>query len=136
MLRSQFEGAKTFEETCEKNDIVKLLKLIHGFCCKHNQNNNKYYAVINSLRAWFINFQKNDQTNDEYLKEFQTCLATLDDYDANIVSLVPCLVEETVKGLFGTTMDMATEEEIKKAKQYVLKKGSPTLLLIDTDQAH
>ena len=60
----------------------------------------------------------------------------IDDYDANIVSLVPCLVEETVKGLFGTTMDMATEEEIKKAKQYVLKKGSPTLLLIDTDQAH
>ena len=47
----------------------------------------------------------------------------IDDYDANIVSLVPCLVEETVKGLFGTTMDMATEEEIKKAKQYVLKKG-------------
>ena len=99
------------------------MKFVHDFCCKHDQNNNKYYAVINSLRAWFINFQKNDQTNDEYLKEFQTCLATLDDYDANIVSLVPCLVEDAVKKVCGATVDLATEEEIKKANEYVFKNG-------------
>ena len=28
LLRSQLEGAKMFKETCEKNDIVELLKLI------------------------------------------------------------------------------------------------------------
>ena len=39
-LRSQLEGARTFEETCKKNDIAELLKLIQGFCCKHDQNNN------------------------------------------------------------------------------------------------
>ena len=75
-LRSQLEGAKTFEETKEKNDIVELLKLIRDFCCKHHQNNDKFYAFFNSIRALFINFQKNDQINDEYLKEFQARLAT------------------------------------------------------------
>ena len=40
----------------------------------------------------------------------------LDDYDANIVGLVPCLVEETAKEMFQTMMDLATEEEIKKQK--------------------
>ena len=44
------------------------------------------------------------------------------DYDANIVSLVPCLVEETVKEMFDTTMDMATDKEIEKAKEYVMKR--------------
>ena len=51
-------------------------------------------------------------------------MATFDDYDANIVSLVPCLVEETVKEMFQTLMDRTKEEEIKKAKEYVLKRGS------------
>ena len=69
--RSQLEGAETFEATQEKNDIIELLELIRGFSCKHDQNNDKFYAVFNSLQALFINFQKNDQTNDEYLKKFQ-----------------------------------------------------------------
>ena len=47
----------------------------------------------------------------------------LDDYNANIVGLVPCLVEETVKEMFETTMDLTTEEEIKKVEEYVLKRG-------------
>ena len=57
-----------------------FLKLIRGFCCKHDQNHDKFYAVFNSVWALFINFQKSDQTNDDYLKEFH-----LDDYNANIV---------------------------------------------------
>ena len=61
-------------------------------------------------------------------------MATLDDYDTNIVSLVPCLVEEMVKKMFGTTVILANDEEIKKAKEYVMKRGSATLLLIDADR--
>ena len=30
-LKSQLEGAKIFEETCEKNDVMELLKLIRFF---------------------------------------------------------------------------------------------------------
>ena len=60
-------------------------------------------------------------------------MATLDNYDANIVGLVPCLVEECEK-MFGPMMDLATEEELKKAKGYVLKRGSATFLLICTDR--
>ena len=56
-------------------------------------NNDKYYVVFNSLRGLFINFQKADMMNDDYLKEFQGRMATLDDYNANIVDLVPCLLE-------------------------------------------
>ena len=89
---------------------MELLKLIWGFCCKHNQNNNGFYAVFNSLQALFINFQKSDQTNDNYLKEFQACMTMLDDYDSNIMGLVPCLAEETIKEMFQTMIDQATEE--------------------------
>ena len=126
---------KTFEEACKKNDIVEVLKLIRGLCCKHDQNNkNKFYAVFNRLRALLIKFQKSDQTNKEYLKEFQVCILIFDDYNANIVSLVPCLVEESVKEMFQTLMERASDEEIKRAREYVLKKRSATLLLIGVDR--
>ena len=55
-------------------------------------------------------------------------------YDANILGLVPCLVEETVKEMFRLVMELATEDEIKKAEEYVLKRGLSTLLLIGMDQ--
>ena len=57
-LKSLLEGAKSFQETCEKNDVVELLKIVRSICCKHDENNEKFNAVFNSLRALFINFQK------------------------------------------------------------------------------
>ena len=43
-------------------------------------------------------------------------------------------IVQTVIEMFGTPMDLATEEEVKKAKEYVLKRGSATLLLIGADR--
>ena len=82
----------------------------------------------------FINFQKTDKTNDDYLKEFQVLMAMLDDYSTNIVDLVPCLIEETSKDMYETTVNLGTPEELKNAKKYVFKRGSATLLLIQVDQ--
>ena len=112
---------------------MELLKLIRGFCCRHDQNNNKNYAVFNILRVLFVNFHKTDDADNDYLKEFQACLATLDDYNANVVDLVPCLVEDSVNNLYGKTIDQATKEELKVTRENVLKRGLATFLLIGTD---
>ena len=119
-------------ETCERNDIVELLKLIRGFSCRHDQNNDWYNAVFNNLQAPFINFQKNDQTNDEYLKQFQTCMAILEDYNDNIVNLVSCLIEDTLKKLWYNNVPGRGREN-KKAREYVFKRGLATLQLIGAD---
>ena len=63
-------------------------------------------------------------------------MATLDNYNANIVDSVRCLVEETFKEMFDTTPELGTPDELKKAKDYVFKRGSATLLLIGADQGH
>ena len=68
---------------------------------------------------------------DEYLKEFQARRATLNDYDANIVGLVPCLIEETVEETFETIIDLATEKE---SQGVCFEMGSATSLLIGVDQ--
>ena len=72
--------------------------------------------------------------NDAYLKEFQGRMATLDDDNTNIVDLVPCLLEEWVKEQYNKELVDATDDKIKKAKEYLLKRNFAALLLIGTDQ--
>ena len=43
-------------------------------------------------------------------------MATLKDYNTNVVDLVPCLVEDALKELSDTMMDLATEKELKKVE--------------------
>ena len=60
-------------------------------------------------------------------------MATHDDYNANIVDLVPCLLDKQIKEQYNKELVNVTDEEIKEAKEYVLKRGSATLLLIGAD---
>ena len=61
-------------------------------------------------------------------------MATLNDYNANIIDLVPCLLKEWVMEQYNKEFVDATDDEIKKAKEYVLKRDSTTLMLIGADQ--
>ena len=81
----------------------------------------------------FVNFQKGDQTNDDYLIRFQAYLDTFDDYDANVVNLVPCLEEGRLKEMNDKTVEPATKEELRAAREYVLKRRLAILLLIGAD---
>ena len=60
-------------------------------------------------------------------------MATLDDYNANIIDLVPCLLENALKELSDTKMDLSAKKEIKEAREYALKRVSAILLLIGAD---
>ena len=63
-------------------------------------------------------------------------MAMLEDFYANVVDLVPRLMEDALKENGDTTMDLVTEEEIKKAREYLFKTGLVTLLLIGADHGH
>ena len=58
-------GWKRFERTCKENNVVNLLTLFCSFFYEYDQNNDKIYAVLNSIRALFANYQKSDMTNDD-----------------------------------------------------------------------
>ena len=60
-------------------------------------------------------------------------MATLEDYNTNFIDLVPCLVKEALDELSDTTMDLTTEKELKEAREYMLKRGLATVLMIGAD---
>ena len=65
---------------------------------------------MNILWAFVINVQKSDASNDNHLKKFQVHVKTLDDYNANILDLIPCLLEEEVKKNSTKKLEMQTKQ--------------------------
>ena len=129
-LSSQLEIGKDFEKICKENNVVELLKLRRGFSCHHDQNKNNIYTVLNRLRALFVNYQRSETTNDDYLKKFQADVSTLDNLNANILSNIPCLLEDEVEGMYSKAMKDASEEEMKNARKMIEQQNAKRLLLI------
>ena len=70
VLRAQLEGMKGYEKVNKSQDMIGVLKLIRALCCQHDQNNDKTYAVVSSLKKLLYLYQKPDTTINEYQKEF------------------------------------------------------------------
>ena len=68
---------------------------------------------MNSLRAPFIDFQKSDVRNNDYLQEFQARVATLDEYSANVLEMIPSLLEDETKEKYNKEVKHATKLEFK-----------------------
>ena len=98
-----------------------MLKLIRGFFCLNDLNNDKMYAVISSLKNLLYLYQKSEVTNDEYLKEFKAKVESMDDYQACILEKFSCLVQDKMVDKFDEMMDKATQGEIEECKKAVKK---------------
>ena len=73
-------------------------------------------------------------TNDNsYLREFQACVLTLDNLNANILSKIPFLLKDEVERMYFKTMEAASEEELKSTKKSFERKNAGRLLLIGAD---
>ena len=84
----------------------------------------------NSLRALFINFQKSEVSNHDYLKEFQARVASLDNYSTNVLDLIACLLKEEVKEKLNEGVKDANETKLKAAKKNLKKQHCCWLELI------
>ena len=58
-----------------------------------------------------------EDTNNEYLKEFQAKVELMDDYRTCILGKFPCLVEDKMREKFDKTMEEATQAEIEKCEK-------------------
>ena len=87
---------------------------------------------MNNFKPLFIHFQKSDIGNDDYLKEFKARIAMLGDYNANILDMIPSLLEHKVKEKYKDIKN-ESKKELKMAKENIRKKTSAALLLFDAN---
>ena len=80
-------------------DVVELLKLLWGLGCRHDQNNKKTYAEVSSLKNLLYPYHKSDLTNNEYLKEFNARVESIDYFNTFILGKRPFLMKECYKNM-------------------------------------
>ena len=133
-LRAQLEGTKGFEKINADQDVVELLQMIRDISCRHDQNTDKTYAIVQSLKSLKYFYQRPHVANNEYLKEFKACVETIKDFDACTLGKFQCLVKKKLEKVYNKTIDMATPDEVSKCKDLVKKEVMAALLLSGSDK--
>ena len=113
---------------------MELLMLIRWFRCQHDLNNDKTSAVTSLLKNLLYLYQKPEETNDEYLKEFNARVESMDDYGACMLQKSPCLVEDKMMEKFDKMMEEAMQQEAEECEKAVKKETMAALLLHGADK--
>ncbi len=76
--KNKLEEAEGYEKAKETNNIIQLLKMIHNYCCQFDTLNDEYLSIVVAFKNLFFFWQKPDQTNDNYHKDFMASVKVIE----------------------------------------------------------
>ena len=69
-MKARLESEDNFSHISKKGDVVLLFKMIRSIAFNYELKQYPHLAVFNSMRSFYMNYQKNYQTCDTYLDNF------------------------------------------------------------------
>jgi hypothetical protein len=79
-LKNKLEATDGYSGANSTNDVAKLLTMFQGYCCQFNILNDKYMAIVAAIKNPLYFFQKGDQANANYHKEFMAMMEVIEEY--------------------------------------------------------
>jgi hypothetical protein len=79
-LKNKLKGTSGYGKAMAGNDVIKLLTIIRGYCCQFDTLNKEYMSIVKSLKNLFYFFQKAEQTNSEFHKDFMALVEVIEEY--------------------------------------------------------
>ena len=103
------------------NDIIELLKLIRGICCKFDVKSQKYVALAATFRQAFVYFQDNNTSNDDFFHHYKSLLATIQSFGGDdAIGVIPNFVDDELEAIAqagGFAVAAATAAQQTAAKK-------------------
>ena len=128
-LKNKLKGTQGYDTVKNANDVAKLLMMICGYCCQFNLLSNKFMAIVAAIKNIFYFFQKVEQWNADYHKDFTAMLEVIKEYGGSgLMTHFPNMLKQELEAE-GTDMTNASTDEMKKAKKIVCKKFLAVLML-------
>ncbi len=69
-LKSKLEGGDGYKKSKSGNNVAALLTMIRSYCCQFDTLNNEYVLIVGAIKNLFFYWQKPDQANADYHKDF------------------------------------------------------------------
>jgi hypothetical protein len=130
-LKNKLEGAEGYEKAKETNNIIQLLKMIRNYCCQFNTLNNEYVSIVGAFKNLFFFWQKPDQANADYHKDFMALVKVIKEYGGpeSITHFLNMIKKELESKNPGIGMSKATPDQMKEAKKTIREKFLAALML-------
>jgi hypothetical protein len=128
-LKNKLEGTEGYDVAKNTNNVAKLLTMIRGYCCQFDLLSNEYMAIVAAIKNLLNFFQKAEQPNADYHKNFMAMLQVIKEYGgAGSMTHFPNMLKQEIE-TDGTDMSKATNEQMKEGKKAVCKKFLAALML-------
>jgi hypothetical protein len=117
-LKNKLEGVEGYEKAKENNYIIQLLKMIRNYCCQFDTLNNEYLSIIGVFKNLFFFWQKPDQANTDYHKDFMALVKVIEEYGGpGSIRHFPNMIKKELElKILGIDMSKATFDQVKEAK--------------------
>ena len=79
-LESKIRGAVAYTRADADQDVVQLLKIIRGYCCKFEENQQSIVALENAKHRVSTYFQGYETTITEYVEFFRALVGVVETY--------------------------------------------------------
>ncbi len=79
-LKNKLKGMQGCNTAKSENNVAKLLMMIRGYCCQFDLLSDKYMAIMVAIKNLFYFFQKTEQSNTDYHKDFMAMLKVIEEY--------------------------------------------------------
>jgi len=79
-LKNKLKGTEGYDDAKNTNNVTNLLTMIHGYCCQFDLQSNKYMAIVAAIKNLFYFFQKVEQSNANYHKDFMAMHEMIKEY--------------------------------------------------------
>jgi hypothetical protein len=134
-LKPKLEGTQGYDTAKSANNVAKPLTMIRGYCCQVNLLSDEYMAIVAAIKNLFYFFQKVEQSNTDYHKDFMVMLEVIEEYGGSgLMTHFPNMLKRELEA-DGTDMINATTDEMKKGKKTVCEKFPTALMLSRVNEA-
>jgi hypothetical protein len=128
-LKNKLKGTQGYNTAKSGNDVTKLLMMIHGYCCQFDLLSNKYMGIVAAIKNLFYFFQKTEQSNADYHKDFMAMLKVIKEYGGvGSMTHFPNMLKRELE-TNGTDLSKATSEQLKDGKKTICGKFLAALML-------
>jgi hypothetical protein len=128
-LKNKLQGMQDYDKAKSGNDMAKLLTMICGYCCQLDLLSNEYMAIVAAMKNLFYFFQKAEQSNADYHKNFTAMLEVIEEYGGTgSMTHLPNMLKRELDA-DGIDLSKATSDQVKEGKKTVFDKFLAALML-------
>ncbi len=112
-LKNKLEETQDYDTAKSGNNVAKLMTMIRGYCCQFNLPSNEYMAIVAAIKNLFYFFQKAEQSNADYHKDFTVMLEVIEEYGSTgSMTNFPNMLKQELDA-DGTDLSKATSDQVK-----------------------